>query len=60
MTQEGFKRKLVAILSADFVGHSLLMADNEVFLSRLARRTDIAYEAALLDEKAIIFKVQYL
>ena len=26
----------------------------------LARRTEIAYEAVLLDEKAYIFKVQYL
>ena len=26
----------------------------------LARRTEIAYEAVMLDEKAIIFKVQYL
>jgi len=31
MAQEGFKRKLRAILSADVVGYSLLMADNEVF-----------------------------
>jgi adenylate cyclase len=29
MTQEGFKRKLVAILSADVVGYSRLMDDNE-------------------------------
>jgi hypothetical protein len=26
----------------------------------LARRTEIAYEASRLDEKAIIFKVRYL
>jgi adenylate cyclase len=30
MTQEGFKRKLTAILSADAVGYSRLMADDEV------------------------------
>jgi adenylate cyclase len=29
MTQEGFKRKLVAILNADVVGYSRLMDDNE-------------------------------
>jgi len=29
MTSEGFKRKLTAILSADVVGYSRLMADNE-------------------------------
>ena len=29
MTQEGFKRKLAAILSADAVGYSRLMGDNE-------------------------------
>ncbi len=29
MTQEGFKRKLTAILSADVVGYSPLMEDNE-------------------------------
>ena len=29
MTQEGFKRKLTAILSADVVGYSRLMDDNE-------------------------------
>ncbi len=29
MTQEGFKRKLTAILSADAVGYSRLMAENE-------------------------------
>ena len=29
MTQRGFKRKLAAILSADVVGYSSLMADNE-------------------------------
>jgi len=29
MTQEGFKRKLTAILSADVVGYSRLMEDNE-------------------------------
>ncbi len=29
MTQEGFKRKLIAILSADVVGYSRLMDDNE-------------------------------
>lgn len=29
MPQEGFKRKLTAILSADVVGYSSLMEDNE-------------------------------
>ena len=29
MSQEGFKRKLTAILSADVVGYSRLMDDNE-------------------------------
>ncbi len=29
MTEEGFKRKLTAILSADVVGYSRLMADDE-------------------------------
>ena len=29
MTQEGFKRKLAAILSADAVGYSRLMGDSE-------------------------------
>ena len=29
MTQEGFKRKLSAILSADAVGYSRLMGDDE-------------------------------
>ena len=29
MTQEGFKRKLTAILSADVVGYSRLMEHNE-------------------------------
>jgi class 3 adenylate cyclase len=29
MAQEGFKRKLTAILSADVVGYSRLMGDNE-------------------------------
>jgi len=29
MTQEGFKRKLTAIFSADAVGYSRLMADDE-------------------------------
>jgi class 3 adenylate cyclase len=29
VTQEGFKRKLTAILSADVVGYSRLMDDNE-------------------------------
>ena len=29
MTQEGFKRKLTAILSADAVGYSRLMAEDE-------------------------------
>ena len=31
MPQNGFKRKLVAILSADVKGYSLLMSDDEVF-----------------------------
>ena len=30
MTQEGFKRKLTAILSADVIGYSRLMRDDEV------------------------------
>jgi class 3 adenylate cyclase len=29
MTQEGFKRKLTAILSADVAGYSRLMGENE-------------------------------
>ncbi len=29
MTQEGFKRKLTAILSADVIGYSRLMRDDE-------------------------------
>jgi len=29
MTQEGFKRKLAAIFSADAVGYSRLMAEDE-------------------------------
>jgi hypothetical protein len=29
MADEGFKRKLTAILSADVVGYSLLMADGK-------------------------------
>ena len=29
MTQEGFKRKLIAILSADVEGYSRLMGENE-------------------------------
>lgn len=29
MNKEGFQRKLTAILSADVVGYSLLMQDNE-------------------------------
>jgi len=29
VTQQGFKRKLAAILSADIIGYSLLMDDNE-------------------------------
>ena len=29
MTQEGFKRKLAAILSADVAGYSRMMEDNE-------------------------------
>ena len=29
MTQEGFKRKLTAILSADVVGYSRLMGEDE-------------------------------
>jgi adenylate cyclase len=31
MTQDGFKRKLAAILSADVKGYSLLLADDEAF-----------------------------
>ena len=30
MADENYKRKLTAILSADVVGYSLLMADNEL------------------------------
>jgi hypothetical protein len=33
MTQEGFKRKLTAILSADVIGYRRLMRDNEEALS---------------------------
>ena len=32
MADEGFKRKLTAILSADAVGYSRLMAEDERFL----------------------------
>ena len=31
MAQEGFKRKLAAILSADVAGYSRLMAEDETF-----------------------------
>jgi TolB-like protein/Flp pilus assembly protein TadD len=34
MTQEGFKRKLAAILSADVAGYSILIADDETFTIR--------------------------
>lgn len=35
MAQEGFKRKPAAILSADAVGHSHLMGDDEAATVRL-------------------------
>jgi len=31
MADEGFKRKLTAILSVDVKGYSILMADDEIF-----------------------------
>ena len=34
MAEEGFKRKLAAIVSADVKGYSLLMASDEVFTIR--------------------------
>jgi len=34
MTQDGFKRKLAAILSADVAGYSILIADDETFTVR--------------------------
>lgn len=45
MTQEGFKRKLTAILSADVVGYSRLMRDNEEATVR-----DIASHRLLVTE----------
>ncbi len=43
MAQEGFKRKLTAILSADVVGYSRLMDDNE----EATIRTFHTYRASL-------------
>ena len=45
MTQEGFKRKLTAILSADVVGYSRLMRDDEEATVR-----DIAAHRVLVTE----------
>jgi adenylate cyclase len=45
MTQEGFKRKLTAILSADVAGYSRLMDDNE----EATVRTLTAYRSAMSD-----------
>ena len=45
MTQDGFKRKLAAILSADVKGYSLLMSDDEV----LTVRTLEAYRRVMSD-----------
>jgi len=43
MTQEGFKRKLTAILSADVAGYSRLMGEDE----EAAFRTTTAYREVL-------------
>jgi TolB-like protein/class 3 adenylate cyclase/Tfp pilus assembly protein PilF len=45
MTQEGFKRKLAAILSADVEGYSRLMDDNE----EATVRTITSYRSAITD-----------
>ena len=45
MAQEGFKRKLAAILSADAEGYSRLMDDNE----EATIRTLTAYRTAMTD-----------
>ena len=45
MTEEGFKRKLAAILSADVEGYSRLMDDNE----EATIRTLTAYRTAMTD-----------
>ncbi len=45
MTQEGFKRKLTAILSADVIGYSRLMRDNEEATVR-----DLAARRVLITE----------
>ncbi len=45
MTQEGFKRKLTAILSADVVGYSRLMRDDEEATVR-----DIAADRVLISD----------
>ena len=45
MTQEGFKRKLAAILSADVEGYSRLMDDNE----EATVRTLTIYRNAITD-----------
>ena len=45
MTQEGFKRKLTAILSADAVGYSRLMREDEASTVR-----DIAAHRVLITE----------
>ena len=45
MPQEGFKRKLTAILSADVIGYSRLMGDDE----EATVRTLTAYQNAMAD-----------
>jgi class 3 adenylate cyclase len=45
MTQEGFKRKLTAILSADVIGYSRLMRDDEEATVR-----DLAFHRVLITE----------
>nr|NIQ11545.1 hypothetical protein [Gammaproteobacteria bacterium]NIQ92323.1 hypothetical protein [Deltaproteobacteria bacterium]NIW11080.1 hypothetical protein [Gammaproteobacteria bacterium] len=45
MAQEGFKRKLTAILSADVVGYSRLMrGDEEATVRDIAARRDLITE----------------
>ena len=45
MTQEGFKRKLTSIFSADAVGYSRLMSDDEA----ATVRTLTSYRTAIAD-----------
>jgi adenylate cyclase len=45
MAEEGFKRKLAAILNADVVGYSRLMEDNE----EATIRTLTYYRSAIMD-----------